>query len=123
MGIDMKTPLSAIAIALLLSSCETTQLRDPEVRRKAAAIQILDSSTSPASYKIVSAIEGIDCAATYYSKATPDMALLELKAAAAQKGGNAVANVACENTGWSWEHNCNNSVTCFGDAVILEKAQ
>lgn len=114
-----KSLISALLISTLLIACETTQLRDPQIRRQAAAVRVLDGGLPKEGYVILGEVQGLDCSATWYSKATPEMAMQELKASAAAKGANAIANIACENTGWSWVHNCNNSVTCFGDAVLV----
>lgn len=98
--------------------CETTHYSNTEIRRIAAHIEVINEKLPSQSYKLLGEIKGIDCSATYYTKATSEGAMQKLKAEAAALGANAIINIACENTGMSWKYNCNNSVTCFGDAII-----
>lgn len=107
-----------LLVFFCLMSCETVHYNNPEVRRLAAKVEIIEGNMPAEKYKMLGVIEGVDCSATWYTKSNSEGAMQKLKAEAAKLGANAVIDVACENTGMSWKYNCNNSVTCFGDAVI-----
>jgi len=119
----MKTMLYSLTLLVFISlvSCETVHYNNPEVRRLAAKIEIVEGNLPADKYELLGVVEGVDCSATWYTKSTSEGAMQKIKAEAAKLRANALINVACENTGMSWKYNCNNSVTCFGDAVIIHK--
>jgi S1-C subfamily serine protease len=38
---------------------------------------------------------------------------------AALRGANALTDLACESTGFSWGHNCTDSITCYAEAIVV----
>jgi uncharacterized protein YbjQ (UPF0145 family) len=110
-----------LLVIFFLVSCETVHYNNPEIRRMAAKIEIIEGNVPAEQYRMLGEVKGLDCSPTWYTKATSEGAMQKLKAEAAVLGANAIINVACENTGMSLKYNCNNSVTCFGDAVIKNK--
>jgi hypothetical protein len=112
---------AGVLLFLIVAGCASTAIeKNPELRRAAANVQILDQQQAKgALYTMLGEVEGISCARQAGSTPSPYNARENLKVNAAKMGGNAVINVACQEGGVSSSHNCWRTITCRGDAVRL----
>ena len=112
---------AGVLLLLMVAGCASTAIENnPELRRAAANVQILDQQPpSTAQFTLLGEVEGVSCARQAGASPSLDNAKENLKVNTAKKGGNAVINVACQEGGVSWSHNCWRTVTCRGDAVKL----
>jgi len=119
-----KLPLLASAgvlLFLITAGCASTAIENnPELRRTAAKVRILDlEQVKGEQFTLLGEVEGLSCARQGGASPSLDNAKENLKVNAAKMGANAVINVACQEGGVSWSHNCWRTVTCRGDAVKL----
>lgn len=114
--------LLVVACLFALSACTTTTLvKDPEMRRRAAAVQILSSEESTSDkVTIIKEVVGRDCCISCHRDPSEETARTELRIAASKEGADAVANVICQQKGFSLSPACDRSIECRGDAVKLK---
>jgi RcsF-like lipoprotein len=110
---------SSVAVGVLsLSACAPTMNITADMRRQAAATQILTSEQVGArKYSILGEVVGRSCARQSGSDPSMDAAREELKIKAAGVSADAVANVLCKEGGIDMVHNCWKSIECRGDAI------
>jgi RcsF lipoprotein len=100
-------------------SCATAAPKtSPELRRAAAAVRLLDGAAPPG-FRSAGEVEGRSCAER--RGVNPDMAVAreKLKFEAASLRASAVANIACQEEGFSHADGCWKSIRCVGDAGWL----
>jgi len=107
-------------VITILPAC-ASQTSNSALRRKAASISLIlpESKSVDANrgHDIISEIEGISCGRQLGSDPSLDVAREMLRIEAAKVDADAVLNIACEETGVSWTHNCWKTIECRGDAV------
>ena len=103
----------------MFSACGTNRLSDPRALHAVRNTKVFDN-INPSQYHVVQRVEGVSCGKTWADLSSDDDAIQDLKANTKniQDQIDGITNIICENTGWSWIHNCNNSVTCYADAII-----
>jgi hypothetical protein len=108
-----------VAPALLASlSCGAPQTVDPDVRRRAAAIEFLkQNELEGREYVVLQAVTGVSCARQLGASPSPDVARDMLRIEAAKVGADALVAVICEETGTDWGNNCWRTIRCTGDAL------
>lgn len=122
MNSSIKRNFIGILLLLLtiLPAC-ATQTSNPSLRRKAASISLIlpdeKSIDTNRKYTIISEVEGVSCGRQLGSGPSLDVAREMLRIEAAKVDADAVLNIACEETGVSWTHNCWKTIECRGDAV------
>lgn len=109
-----------LCLLAILPSC-ATQTSNPALRRKAATVSLILPDTKGIDgnrkYDIISEVEGVSCGRQLGSDPSLDAAREMLRIEAAKFDADAVLNIACEETGVSWTHNCWKTIECRGDAV------
>lgn len=114
----MKKYLLFICLFILFNSCSSPQIKDTQLRRKAAAIQILKvEEVKTRKYSIVKEVKGYSCGRQLGSDPSIDAARNKLRINAAKLDADAIINVICEETGVSWVYNCWKTIECRGDAI------
>lgn len=114
----MRSTYILVLICCLSLSCASSATTDPGVRRRAAAVQIIEPGQQIArEFTIIKEVEGTSCAKQIGSNPALDVAREMMRIEAGKLGADAVVNVACEEAGTSFRKNCWKSVTCRGDAV------
>lgn len=108
---------------LVLSGCvgPLVPVRKIDISERAAleAMPVVKRATlDPKSYRVLGAVEGHSCQnKTWDPYPSQQDALDQLKAAARELGGNAVASVRCSQRGTSMGTNCWNLISCSGEAL------
>lgn len=120
MGKKLLFAPAGACVFLIVAGCASTEIeKNPELRRAAAKVQILDSGQARAlQLTVLSEIEGVSCTVGQTAPSI-DIARESLKISAAKIGADAVVNVVCQDGGRSLT--CDHRLVCRGDAVRLSK--
>ncbi len=111
-----------MSISLLISACGTNRLSDPRALKAIRSTKVYNNLNDD-QYNVIQRIEGISCGKTWSDLSSEEDAVQDLKANTKNihETFDGITNVICENTGWSWVNNCNNSVTCYADVITFNK--
>ena len=110
--------VSIVAGCIALSSCATVQSVDPELRRRAAAIEILTpEEVGDRQYEIILEVVGVSCAVQAGSDPSMEGARSELRVRAAELDADAVVSAFCEEGGVDLMRNCWKKIECRADAI------
>lgn len=103
---------------LFIYSCAAATA-NPEIRRKASIIRILNIEDVPLDrqFEIVGEALGVSCGKQLGNEPSLEMAKQNMKIDAAKFSADAIINVMCEETGVDMIHNCWESIQCRGDAI------
>ena len=117
----MKLIILFISVSLLIS-CASSTLKDPKTLKDIQRVKVYES-VSVNEYQILKKVEGISCGKTWWDQSSKDEALNFLKAKVVELKSefDGITNLVCQETGWSWRYNCNNSFTCFGDIFVFNQ--
>ena len=58
---------------------------------------------------------------TMMGNISKDGTILEMKSKAQKLGANGIANIMCKEDGIHFKTNCNNSINCFGEAILVSR--
>jgi hypothetical protein len=114
-----------LAASTLVMACASSPLEDPAYRAKVAKLKVFETDeTLPSGSRVIGTVKGTSCKRNAYSKDDPKQseAFLQMKFGAVQMGGNAIANIVCEDQGTSFATNCWKSSVCYGDVIALPSA-
>lgn len=115
----MKRFVLLVAFALVASviAC-SAKTKDPELRRRAAAIPILTpEEIGDREYEIIEEVYGLSCAVRPHEEPDMDGARQDMRIDAAEKNADGIANSFCEEAGMSFSPNCTSRIECRGDAI------
>ncbi|WNG39944.1 hypothetical protein F0U61_44385 [Archangium violaceum] len=109
--------MSLVALVWLGQGCTAMALRDPELRRRAASITIVEpNALGERQYGILGEVVAATCTSGIYRTNYSPEALREmLKGEAARLEADAVTHVSCGEGGVRFE--CWTSYECRGDAI------
>lgn len=109
-----------VAMGLAQGCARSKGLRDPELRRRAASISIIEpAALKGRTYVMLDEVRAVTCTSGIYRTNYSPQALQEmLKAEAAALYADAVTHVACSEGGIRFE--CWTSYECRGDAIRWE---
>ena len=115
-----KLPGVVVVVVLGMGCTSSRALRDPELRRRAAAIQVVEpAALEGRKYTMLGEVSAATCTSGVHRTNYSPAALQEmLKGEAAKLHADAVANVACGEGGVRFD--CWTSYECRGDAVRWE---
>lgn len=123
MKVSSRRLFQVVAAAALVMGCTGSRaLRDPELRRRAAGIRIVEpAALEGRKYTLLGEVSAATCTSGIHRTNYSPEALQEmLKGEAAQLQADAVANVACGEGGVRFE--CWTSYECRGDALRYDSA-
>lgn len=128
----LKTALTGIAIAMLLSACATrvpvtdTRKIDPDTLNQALQIRTYVVGQTPdGSFSVIQPIEAYSCKHLVWEKpASKGDALNQLKYKAHTMGANAIMDVEFDKRGTdAWGTNCWETVQATGVAIKIKQSQ
>jgi uncharacterized protein YbjQ (UPF0145 family) len=106
-----------LVVSLVCLGCATATA-DPELRRAAASVELLEkSAVGDRQYTILGEIVGDSCARQVGSTPTVDEARERMRIEAGKLKADAVINFICEPVGVSMKRNCWKAIECRGDAI------
>lgn len=107
--------LVPLLFVLVLPSC-SSKTSDPELRRKAAAMPVLEQDEiGGRAYDIIEEVMGRSCSNTMGSNPQQESAESDMRIKAAELGADAVINSFCETKGMNMS--CRSRIECRGDAI------
>lgn len=107
-----------LALGSLLPACASTETVNPEIRRKAAKIDVLsEEEIGDREYEILGEVEGLSCARQAGSDPSRKGAERDMIVQAEKLNADAVISVFCEEGGTSLSSNCWSTFECRGDAI------
>jgi hypothetical protein len=111
------TPFVLGLFAITLSSCATARSADPEVRRRAAAIEILEAeAVGGRQHEIITEVAASACM-RQGAEGSMEGVRSDLRIKAAEVNADAIINMLCERGGTSLTQNCWRVTECRGDAI------
>lgn len=114
-----------VALKLTFSSCArtTTSLANLSPNQRARVIEMKvykKGELQGAKVRYRGNVEGLSCKTSMlYDPPTESEAIRDVKMQAASRGANALTNLVCESTGFSWYYNCSDSITCYAEALSV----
>ena len=118
--------LFCVGICLVSAGCASSPLEDPAYRARVARLKVYESDEMlPPGSTVIGTVKGTSCKRNAYSADNPKQseAFHQMKLGAVQMGGDAIANIVCEDQGTSLATNCWKSSVCYGDVVRLPSKQ